>query len=262
MSNRIFRRLHRLYQRGVRPLVSEVKFLLCALGVGRYTFAVDDFASVRFECRTRREANLTAYFGYEKMALGAFLFHLKSDDVVWDIGAAFGLYSVHSAKFCESVVAFEPEPVSCERLARNIQINGLQSKITVREIALSTEDGEVELFMDGYCPSLAGDSANSRCVRVQMTTVDNLIAAGNRTPTVMKIDVEGAEAGVLRGAQSLLRGKNKPRLLFVEVHPQFLPSFGESEESVERLVLDAGYRLLAKERRAGEFYIVAISESV
>lgn len=258
--NKVAQHIFRFYCRGVRPLLNELKFVLCALKLGRYTFVVDDFAGVKFQCRTRREANLTAYFGYEKMALGAFLFHLRSDDVVWDIGAAFGLYTVHSAKYCKLVVAFEPEPISCQRLLKNITINGQNSQVTIQEVALGTEAGEVELYLDGYCPSLAGDVNDSRCVKVRKNSIDNLISEGNAPPSVMKIDVEGAEAGVLRGAQNLLNGRNRPRLIFVEVHPQFLPSFDESEDSVERLIANAGYKIIAKERRACEFYIVAMFE--
>ena len=73
----------------------------------------------------------------------------------------------------------------------------------------------------------------------------------------MKIDVEGAEAKVLKGAAKLLNGPNRPRLIFVEVHPDFLPAFGDSPEGVEELLRSAGYTLIATSRRAEQYHLVA-----
>lgn len=255
-------RVTRFLENGVRPLVRELKSVACGLSMGEFDFPVDDFAAVKFRCRSRREVNLTANFGFEKSALGAFLFLLHADDVVWDVGAAFGLFSIHSAKFCDKVIAFEPDPLSCERLIKNIDLNGQQEQISVQQIALSDKAGELELFtsgLSGLSPSLSGVSNHSGSVKVATKTIDSVVEAGTVPPDVIKIDVEGAEAQVLRGAKELLHGKNKPRLLFVEVHPEFLEAFGDSAELVEELVLEAGYELVTRERRLKQYHVVAMA---
>lgn len=74
-----------------------------------------------------------------------------------------------------------------------------------------------------------------------MTTIDQTIAAGYPVPQVMKIDVEGAEVRVIRGMERLL-ATNPPRVLYIEVHPEFLPLFGDSIEDLRTLLEDAGLR--------------------
>jgi len=259
----ILSRIKKFFRRSLRPPLNEFKKLLCGIKLGEHTFVVDDFAEVKYRCRTVREVNLTANFGFEKAPLGAFLFLLRNDDVVWDIGAAFGLFSVHSAKFSQAVVAFEPDPSSSKRLLNNITINGQDSHVSVHEIAVAAGSGELELFtsgLKGTSPSLSGDGEHRSSVKVRTKSVDDIVSEGVELPSVIKIDVEGGEAGVLRGANLLLNGRNKPRVLFVEVHPRFLPSFGESSDTVEQLILDSGYRMIARERRADQYHILAVAD--
>jgi Methyltransferase FkbM domain len=62
-------------------------------------------------------------------------------------------------------------------------------------------------------------------------------------PTVLKIDIEGAEILALRGARKLLSGLfgPKPRVVFLEVHPKFLPAFNAVVEDVYELMENCGY---------------------
>ena len=254
-------RIERLLQRGVRPLLNEFKAALVALKLGEHTFPVNDFGDVKFRCRSVREIILTSDFANEKEALGTFLFLLEPEDVVWDVGAAFGLFAIHSGAIARKVIAFEPDPESRKRLEGNIEANDQSNRTSVMPLALSDSAGEIELFtsgLTGKSPSLeAQDGGHSGKVTVETQTIDAVIAAGTTAPSVIKIDVEGAEAKVLKGATELLNGPNRPRLIFVEVHPEFLPAFGDSAELVEELLRSAGYTLIATSRRADQYHVVA-----
>ena len=258
-------RLQRLFRRGIRPFLNELKAGLVALRLGEHTFAVNDFADVEFRCKSLREIILTSDFANEKEALGTFLFLLEPEDVVWDIGAAFGLFAIHSGTICKQVVAFEPDPSSRERLEGNIIANRQQNVASVLPLALSSKVGEIELFtsgLKGNSPSLSHHgTTHSGVVKVQTDTIDEVLSRGVATPDVLKIDVEGAEAQVLIGGEQLLKGHQAPRLIFVEMHPKFLPDFGNTPEQVESILRDAGYSLIATNRRSEQYHIVATRNS-
>lgn len=254
--------VRRFMTKGMRPFMNELKTGMCMLGMGTHTFPVDDFADVAFRCKSLREIKLTTDFGYEKSALGAFLFMLNPNDVVWDIGAAFGLFAIHSASMCKNVVAFEPDPAHFERLQANVRWNSLNHQVSLQQIALSDSKGNFALVSDGLTgvsPSLAPTANGARTVTVATDTVDNLIDGGLPTPNVLKIDVEGAEAQVLRGATDLLSSETAPRVIFVEVHPQFLPQFGDIVDDVHNLIQSNGYTVICSADRKEQFHILAIN---
>jgi hypothetical protein len=95
-------------------------------------------------------------------------------------------------------------------------------------------------------------------VQVEARSLDSLI--GERSvpqPTVLKLDIEGAEILALRGAAGLLQSERPPRALFIELHDSFLPGFGSSHDEVRRLVLDAGYvRETYRAPRADQHHLI------
>jgi FkbM family methyltransferase len=147
--------------------------------------------------------------------------HVGQGSVVYDVGAHIGFFSLCSARLGASVVAFEPDPGNAARLRRNVELN--DAAVEVIEAAVSDADGEVALD--------AGDSASERTIRpgrgVRAVTLSKF-AAHRPPPTLIKIDVEGAEGRVLRGASSLL--VQAAPVVVCEVH-------GEEAESEVRAAL-------------------------
>jgi FkbM family methyltransferase len=164
----------------------------------------------------------------------AYLDLLSPGDVVYDVGANIGWYSLLAARAVGpsgSVMAFEPSLENAVLAQRNAVVNGL-ANITVVPAALTDEEGWMTFIQKG---SLEGrlekdDSeeqarrkANRRIVGVSgrtlvpITTLDSWLArTGRPAPTLVKIDVEGAEVGVLRGMEQTLR--NMRPMLIVELH--------------------------------------------
>jgi FkbM family methyltransferase len=120
--------------------------------------------------------------------------NIAPGDVVYDVGAHVGFFSVCAARHGAEVYAVEPSPSNAARLRRNAALNGLP--IHVVEAAAWGTTGTVDL--------VSGDSDKEfRAVpgsEVRSIALDDL----ERPPTWIKLDVEGAEAHVLAGARRIL----------------------------------------------------------
>lgn len=86
-----------------------------------------------------------------------------------------------------------------------------------------------------------GDTTASEEIQFQSISLDEYVAKGALSPTVMKIDVDGYELCVLNGARECL-AKYRPRL-WVEMHPGFLAAQGKSQDDVLNLLRQTGYAI-------------------
>jgi FkbM family methyltransferase len=133
------------------------------------------------------------------------LHFLKEGDLFLDIGSNVGSYTVLASGVRKATTwAFDPDPEAIRALKRNVEINGLQHRVVVYQLALGDTNGEVS-FTRGLGPMnrVATDreiGIRSVCVR----RLDSLVGA-NR-PLMIKMDVEGFEEHVVRGAKDLLSG--------------------------------------------------------
>ncbi|MEO8659272.1 MAG: FkbM family methyltransferase [Bryobacteraceae bacterium] len=157
--------------------------------------------------------------------------------VCWDVGANVGFYTLLFAELVGStgrVFAFEPLDRNVDRLRQHVKINGY-SNVQIFPSALGNFVGEVA-FDPGPGASM-GHVAAAGSINVPCTTPDTLIAACEaEPPDVIKIDVEGAEVDVLRGARQLL--KSRPAI-FLATHGTFA-----HRQSIE-LLLASGYEVSA-----------------
>ncbi len=153
--------------------------------------------------------------------------------VVYDIGANTGYYSIFSAfKHNASVAAFEPVPVHVACLHESRKLNRLEEHIRIFTCGLGDCAEEKVLYLGG-----SGSSFNSQFLgkpdaestRVSVETLDALVIREQLAyPDFVKIDVEGFEYNVLRGAQTVLQ-HSKP-ILFIEISSS-LRSIGRAFEN-------------------------------
>lgn len=214
---------------------------------------------IKFEATNINERQRVVNCGDEPEYIREMLAALEPDDVLYDIGANIGLVALHAARKCRTV-AFEPDPAFLSRLQRNLQLNPSVS-VDVLQLAISDHEGTVTLFtdgVDGNSPSLVRQRGERDSVEVRAQTLDTLVGDGALPrPTVLKLDIEGAEILALRGAKQLIRGPAAPRTLFLEVHDVLLPAFGSSAEEVLGIVRRAGYEKVRYEaRRAGQQHLI------
>ncbi len=143
--------------------------------------------------------------------------HVQLGDVFYDIGANVGFYSLLAARLVGEmghVYSFEPLPQNVAFIHRHIALNHLRN-ITVYEFALANHQG-IAHFQRGDRDSM-GKLADSGEIEVQVSSLDYLIDKERlRAPSVLKIDVEGAEYEVLKGASQLLI-RDRP-LIFLATH--------------------------------------------
>jgi FkbM family methyltransferase len=147
-------------------------------------------------------------------------FNPKEGDVVVDIGAAFGFYTILSSKrvgLNGKVVAIEAQPDSCEMLNQNIKLNRLANVITLNYAAYSKKS-KLRLY-DSYSIIQGRAENNSqKYIEVNANTLDHLMQLqGISEVNWIKIDVEGAELEVLKGAVNII-SRSKDISLLIEIH--------------------------------------------
>jgi FkbM family methyltransferase len=176
---------------------------------------------------------------------------LKPGDTFVDVGAHHGAYSLRAALRVGAsglVLAVEPVPSTGERLKRNIALNQLRN-IRVAEVACGEVPGTMTMYVAGRrntgMSSLSRQTAQyagsvGSVIKVSVETLDKLAGGlGGVRISAVKIDTEGAETFVLRGASETLR-RHRPVVL-VETIPSQLISMGSSLEELEALLVSYGY---------------------
>lgn len=189
---------------------------------------------------------------------------IPSGSVVWDIGANVGLYTCYAAKERDCrVFAFEPSVFNLELLARNIFLNGLTSNVAIIPLPLcerwsfstlnmtSTEwGGALSTFGQDY--GWDGRTLD-RVFEFQTLGVSADEAVQTLKlppPDYIKIDVDGIEHLVLRGATAVLKSVKS---VLIEVND----GFGEQADQCRNLLMESG--LLLKEKRHSEMFSSADS---
>jgi FkbM family methyltransferase len=146
------------------------------------------------------------YAGLHEFADMAFTLHfLRPADLFLDVGANIGSYTLLASGVCKArTIAFEPDPQTMALLRRNIDLNGLDGRVLLEQTAVGAEDGEVKFTLgrDTGNQVTQGNERAGPTQRVSMRTLDSV--AGLAPPTMIKVDVEGYEAQVFRGARTVL----------------------------------------------------------
>ena len=162
---------------------------------------------------------------YEEGTLWVFSQLLRPGDTFVDIGANIGLMSMHAAQLVGregAVYSFEPMPEVFAQLQANIALNGIKHVFAV-PLALGSAAADLPIFAHpeinlGSSSLLAEDRHPNHVVKV--STLDECANVFIRRPIrLIKIDVEGWELEVLRGATGILAGDDKP-ILCVECSQQ------------------------------------------
>jgi FkbM family methyltransferase len=215
---------------------------------------------MKFYCSSAVENFRTVQMGGEPEFLREFVRVLAKDDIVWDIGSNIGLFGIAAAvtAVAGKVISVDPDPSIVERLRMNIKLNKL-SNHSALQYAISDERGELSLFtsgVHGLSPSLRKQSrqgAPTVSVKVPCISGDSLVSERIAPrPSVMKIDVEGAEFNVLNGMHAIFNSASKPRSIFIELHPKFLSEFGKSVADCDELMRANGYEQIFRWDRDAE----------
>ncbi len=146
---------------------------------------------------------------------------LKKNSVYVDVGANIGDTTVIAAAYTKGkIYSFEPSPVAYPRLLENIALNGLTSQIIAERQILTDHTGIVMFEEMGTSEtSHINPSKNNHGLRIKSTTLDVYAKIHHlKIIDLIKIDVEGAEMLVLKGAERLLK-EHQIKHLFLELNP-------------------------------------------
>jgi FkbM family methyltransferase len=201
--------------------LDDSRFKLMNISVPKYNYNL--YCRINTNDFTTRENEIIEHFGP------------KQGDVVVDVGAHIGRYTIISSKrvgINGKVIAIEANPENYEMLKKNIQLNGLTNIIALNYAVNSKEEeSRLKLYLPGeevgytIYNTIMTNRANpkeDKFVEVNATTLDNLLllqqnGIGHEQVNWIKVDVEGAEFEVLKGAINVL-SKSKDIVLLIEIH--------------------------------------------
>jgi FkbM family methyltransferase len=155
---------------------------------------------------------------YESPVQRLFCERVRPGDVVFDIGANVGFFTLLASKLVGPnghVFAFEPLPRNLSFIEQHVRLNGI-TNVTVKPIAIASTSGTAS-FGDGENDSQSRLSEKGE-IQVTTASLDDLIANGIAPrPAFIKMDIEGAESDALRGAQAFL-GFSSPLTIVLSTH--------------------------------------------
>jgi len=170
--------------------------------------------------------------------------NLNPDDVFYDIGANYGFYTYLALEFCKEVHSFEPISECYESLFSNLKD---EKNVFINKVAVSDTNGVDELTV--FTKTFGLSSVNPvisenlkslgsfKKIKVNTIKLDDYITS-HTPPTILKIDVEGAEYLVLKGGVNLLTQLNP--VVIMEVWG--LDNNGEISMQAVDLLRSLGYK--------------------
>lgn len=182
---------------------------------------------------------LATQHAYEPLTTQLFIASVCDRDVVFDIGAHVGYYSLLAGVLVGkkgAVIAVEPSDTNRILLAKNIAKNKI-NVISVINKAISDKDGFAQFTLSdtssGDNSLIAGKTAG-KSIKVAVATIDSLSKKLRLSPSVIKVDVEGAEELVIAGMKQTLQSQTL-KTIFIEV--------SNKESRVPQILQKAGFVL-------------------
>ena len=193
----------------------------------------------------KRKVFLTTYDWYKLFVeagnIQSLRSYVKPGEVVIDIGANVGFFTKRFARWVSDggfVIAVEPETSNFRQLLRNLDKSGTAAVVRTVQGVAAEQGGTLKLAVNPIHPGDHKIAAEG--IDVTAFTIDELV---RREPAarvcLMKIDVQGAEERVLRGAQVTIQ-RDHPAIL-VELDDEGLQQMGSSAERVVTWLMNLGY---------------------
>ncbi|MDI6735143.1 MAG: FkbM family methyltransferase [bacterium] len=189
---------------------------------------------------------------------------VKKGDVVVDLGANIGYFSLLAAKLVGKdgkVYSFEPEPKNYNYLVKNIDLNGYNNIFSLQK-AISDKAGKIKLYI---CPYDTGHHTinqykgieaykhdycyeKKEFIEIETMPLDDFLSDKDFKADVIKMDVEGAEMLALLGMDRVIK-ENKNLKMFVEFFPLLIREMGNSpEEFILKLLKEYNFSIFVIER--------------
>lgn len=185
-----------------------------------------NMGSLRYELDLRNDVDRSIFFHLTEGEVKELVEQVQPGDCVFDVGANIGMATIplaHATGPEGRVFAFEPDNGNLARLRQNCRLNAFENRVVIMPHAVSDHIGEAFFFPSppehsGWGSLAKYDDIAQDPVRVELTTVDEVVRRHKvQGIALMKIDVEGAEGEVLKGAVETLK-KQVIRCLAMEIN--------------------------------------------
>jgi FkbM family methyltransferase len=189
----------------------------------------------------------TYAWGVDAMNQSFLVEKVKPGSVVYDVGANRGQMALYFSRLVGptgKVFSFEPAPDNFALLEKNLGLNPSAANVKPFKLALAADNQPRQFCYDTqghtmgtFADKIAKLEKWTNQFEVQCDTLDHLLSTGLPKPDLIKIDVEGAGAEVLKGAEQTLR-THRP-MIYMEVHAS--STAAPEWEALQRLKTDFGY---------------------
>ena len=196
---------------------------------------------------------LSGYYLYYERAYDVEVFRFLDSRLpyyqrVLDVGANIGVYTVFFAKRVPYVDAFEPVGEIADWLRENLALNEINN-VRIHEVCISDSVGSA-----GFVPASQSNwgvgriSSRQGNRSLECSTLDAFLNGEVNEPTLIKMDIEGAEWMAVKGASGTLKNRHARLDLLLEIHPEQIAEYGGSAARLAEMLRDAGLTLHAIEQ--------------
>jgi len=194
---------------------------------------------------------LKGRYYYEKEVTDIMLAEIRPGEITGDIGAMIGYHTVTMAQLAGpegAVYAFEPSPANYRVLGANIDGNRCRNAMPILGAA-GAANGEAWLYLN---PDNAGDNSiyavkDRAKIPVRIYALDDFYGPKQKAVSFLKIDTQGFEIEVLKGAREIL--KNPGLRMVVEYYPRGLKASGATGQDLLDLIQKAGFFVFLIDRQ-------------
>lgn len=182
------------------------------------------------------------YAGLHEYSHMSYVLHAMTPSSLFvDIGANVGSYTIlASGVIGARSYCFEPIPETYERLMSNLRLNDLTDRVKALNLGLGEEEGELHFITNENTMNRVarpGEEHTGATASVNIKRLDDILK--DESPSLMKIDVEGFETAVVRGAQETLQ---KPSLHSLIMEFGAGEAYGYDEQELIRYLQSLGFR--------------------
>lgn len=212
---------------------------------------------------------------WERRYMDLFCSKIKKGDVVVDVGAYIGIFSLLAServgdKGC--VYAFEPVPSNYERLIRNLKVNhaenvkaynfGLSDKNETLSFSVPREiPAEASLYQSNVTEISKGIEIQKDIVKMGLKPFDQFYnEQGLNKVNIVKIDAEGAELKILTGMKNAL--KSNDLMLFIEIFPPLIERIGGSVGESIMFLTNCGFKNIYSAKSDSEMNKIKIGNNI
>ncbi len=182
---------------------------------------------------------------WEPFTTSTFLDYLSESDIVIDLGAHIGYYTLLAAErvgITGKVYAFEPDPRNFSLLKKNVSVNDFPQVVT-ENLAVGAENGTVKLYREEHNLGdhrIYASDGKRHALEVNITKLDAYFSSTLPSVALLKMDIQGAEYQALLGMRSLIK-KNKNMVIITEFWPEGMRAAGSDPEAFLKELQSLGY---------------------